>query len=161
MVIDAFELFKSPAGEFDYDIVTVGNIFVQSAVFAAGKLTERKACRELGGYKSDRETGRFGRESGGTGCSGVDLDYDDAPGLGIMRELHIRAADNADMFDDLVGLFLKLLLQILVDREHRSRTERVACVDTDRIDILDEADGDHIVVLVADDFELKLFPSED
>ena len=116
MVIDALEFFKSPAGEFYYNIVSVRNILIERTVFAAGKITQRQTCRELRGYQSDREAGRLGSESGGTGCSGVDLNDDDAPGLGVMSELDVCAADNADMFDDLVGLLLKLLLQILVDR---------------------------------------------
>ena len=37
-VFYAFEFFESPAGEFDHDIITIGNIFIQSAVFAAGNI---------------------------------------------------------------------------------------------------------------------------
>jgi hypothetical protein len=33
-------------------------------------------------------------------------------------------------------------------------------VDAHRIDVLDEADGDHLVLAVADDFELQLLPAE-
>ena len=34
-------------------------------------------------------------------------------------------------------------------------------MDADRIDVLDEAHGDHLVLRVADDFNLQLFPVED
>ena len=53
------------------------------------------------------------------------------------------------------------MYQILIDREHGSSAERVTGVNADRVDILDKAYGDHVVVLVADDFQLKLFPAKD
>ena len=37
-VLHSFEFFKSPPGKFDHHIVTVWNVLVQSAVFAAGNI---------------------------------------------------------------------------------------------------------------------------
>ena len=161
VVIDALEFFKCPAGEFNDYVVAVRNIFIESPVFAAGKLAKCETCGELGGYQSDRETGCLGCQSGGAGCPGIDLNDDHAAALGIVGELHVCAADDADVFDDLVGLLLELFLQIFIDREHGSSAEGITCMDADGIDVLDEADGDHIVVLVADNFKLELFPAED
>jgi len=39
--------------------------------------------------------------------------------------------------------------------------EIVARVDADRVDVLDEADGDHLVLRVAHDLDLELLPVED
>ena len=77
-----------------------------------------------------------------------------------MRELDICPADDADVLDDFVCLLLQSCLKIFRDREHRSSTEGIACVDTERVNIFNEADRDHVVVPVADYFELKLFPAE-
>ena len=38
LVLHAFELFKCPAGEFDDNIISVRNVFVQGTVFAAGNV---------------------------------------------------------------------------------------------------------------------------
>ena len=78
-----------------------------------------------------------------------------------MRELYIGASDDADVLDDLVGLLLQALLQILIDGQHRGGTEGIACVDADRVDILDKTDSDHIACAVAHDFEFELLPAKD
>ena len=78
-----------------------------------------------------------------------------------MRELHVRAADHADRLHDLERVALEALLQLLVNREERCRAVAVARVDAHRVDVLDEADGDHLVLGVADDLHLQLLPVED
>ena len=78
-----------------------------------------------------------------------------------MRELHVGAADDADVLDDPVGLLLELFLQIFADSQHRGGAEGVAGVDADRVYVFNEADRDHVVVLVADDLQLQLLPAED
>ena len=75
-----------------------------------------------------------------------------------MRPLHVAAADDADRLDDLERIALQLLLELLGDREERRRAEAVARVDADRVDVLDEADRDHLVLLVADNLDLELLP---
>ena len=82
------------------------------------------------------------------------------PGLGVMRELDIRAADDLDRLDDVVGVLLQPLLELRVDRQHRRGAEGIAGVHAHRIDVLDEADGDHLVLGVAHDLELQLLPAE-
>ncbi len=78
-----------------------------------------------------------------------------------MCELAVTAADYFDSLDDLIGILLKLSLNLFGDREHGSRTERVTCMNTDGIDILDKADSDLVVLGVSYDLELKLFPTGD
>ena len=151
LVLGALELLKGPAGELDDDIVAAGDILVEGAVLAAGDLVEREAGGEHGGDEGDREAGGLGGEGGGTGGAGVDLDDDDAVAHRVMGELDVRAADDADLLNDLVGLLLQALLQILADSEHRGGAEGVARVHAEGIDVLDEADGDHVVLRVAHD----------
>ena len=78
-----------------------------------------------------------------------------------MRELHVRAADDADLLDDLERVAPQTLLEVLGNREERRGAVAVARVDANRIDVLDEADRDHLVLGVADDFDLELLPVED
>ena len=160
MIIYALEFFKRPAGEFNDNVITVRNIFVQRAVFAAGKVLEGKTGRKLCGDKRDREARSLGGKSGRAGCSGIDLNNDDAAGFGIVRELHVGSADDADMLYDPVGLLLQLLLQVLINSEHRRCTEGITCVYAYGIDVLDKAYGDHVVVLVADNFEFQFLPAQ-
>ncbi len=78
-----------------------------------------------------------------------------------MSELDIGAADHADRFDDPIGVFLQSGLQFRVDCQHRRHAEGIACVNAHGIDVFDEADGDHLVLGVADHLQFQLFPSED
>jgi len=78
-----------------------------------------------------------------------------------VRPLHVAAANDANRFDNLERVAFQTFLKLLGDREERSCTEAVTRMDADRIDVLDEAHGDHLVLCVADDLDLKLFPVED
>ena len=78
-----------------------------------------------------------------------------------MGELDVGAADDADALDDVVGPLLEALLELVADGEHGCGAEGVAGVDADGVDVLDEADGDHLAGGVADDLELELLPSEE
>ena len=77
-----------------------------------------------------------------------------------MGELYVGTADHADVFDDLISLLLQTVHDFLRDGQHRCCTERVTGMNAHRINILDEAYGDHIIIFVAHDFKFKLFPSE-
>ena len=161
LVLYAPELLKGPAGELDDDIVSVRNIFIQCTVLAAGDIGQAQAGGQHGGYQGDRESCCLGSQGRGPGSTGVDLNNDDTVGLGIMGELYVGAADDLDLVYDPVGLLLQTVHDLLGDSQHGSGTEGVSCMNTHRVYILDEADGDHVAVLVADDFQLQLFPAHD
>ncbi len=161
LVLDALELLKGPAGELDHDIVAVRDILVQGPVLAAGDILQGQAGSQHGRDHGDGETGRLRGQGGGTGGAGVDLDDDDAVRYGIMGELHVGAADDLHAVHDLVGLLLQTLLDLFGDGQHGGRAEGIAGMDAHGIDILDEADGDHIAVCVTDDLQLQLLPAED
>ena len=77
-----------------------------------------------------------------------------------MGKLHVCTADHLHFFHNFIRLSLQLLLHILGNRQHRSGTEGVSCVNAQRVDIFDKAYGNHIVFGVADNFQLELFPAE-
>ena len=160
-VFDALELLESPTGELQHDVVTVGNVLVERAVFAARDLVERQTAGEHSGDEGDRETGRLGGKRRGARRARVDLNDDVAISLRIVRPLHVAATDDLNGLHDLVGLFLEALLHLFGNGQHRGRAEGIARVDAQRIDVLNEADRDHVVVRIAHDLELKLLPTED
>ncbi len=159
-VLNTLELLKCPAGELDHDIVAARNILVERAAFAAGDVLQGKARCEHSGHQSDREARSLRSECRGTRGSRVDLDDDDTVGNRIVRELNVRTADDLHTVNDLVCLLLQTLLYLRGDRQHRSRAERVTGVYAHRVDVLDEAHGDHIALAVADNLELQLLPTE-
>ncbi len=78
----------------------------------------------------------------------------------MVRELDIRATNNADGIDDSIGIFLQLLLQRLGDGQHGSDAEAVAGMHAHRIDVLDETDSDHVALPIPYHFKLQLFPAQ-
>ena len=76
-----------------------------------------------------------------------------------MGPLDIGAANDLDGLHDPIGLLLQPFLHVLRDGQHGSRAERVTGVDTQRVNIFNEADGDHIAVLIAHHFQFQLFPT--
>ena len=161
LVLSALELLESPSCELDYDIVAAGNVLIKCSVLSAGDLVQRQTACEHSGNERDRESGRLGSQRGRTGGPRVDLDYNDSAGNRVMRKLTVAAADYFDCLYDLVGILLELLLYVLTDGEHGGRAERIAGVNADGVDVLDEAYGDNVVVSVAYYLKLKLFPAAD
>ena len=161
LVLDAAELLERPARELEHHVVAGGRVLLERAVAPVGDLVHRHAARELRGDERDREAGRLRGERGGARRAGVDLDDHDAARLRVVRELDVGAADDADLLDDAERVAAQALLELLVDREERRGAVGVARVDADRVDVLDEADRDHLVLRVADDLDLELLPVED
>ena len=62
LVLDAFEFFKCPAGEFDDDEIAGGDIFVQCPEAGIREVRQCQAGRQLGRDQSDREAGRLGSQ---------------------------------------------------------------------------------------------------
>ena len=160
LVLGLLELFKRPARELDDHIVAVGDVVLECAVLAAGDVVQRKAGGQHRGNQRDGEAGGLGGQGRGARGARVDLDDDDAAGDGVARELHVGAADDLDGLHDGVGLALQLGLHLLGDGEHGRGAEGVARVHAQRVDVLDEADGDHVAVLVAHDLQLQLLPAQ-
>ena len=161
LVLDGAELLERPAGELEDDVVAVRRVLLEAAVAPVGNLVHRHARGELRRDERNREAGRLRGERRRARGAGVDLDDDDAARLRVVCELDVRAADDADGLDDLECVATEALFELLVDREEGSRAVAVASMDADGVDVLDEADGDHLVLRVAHDFDLELLPVED
>ena len=160
LIFGAFEFFKRPAGKFDNDVIAGRNVFIQRSALSAGDFVQRQPAGQHCRNKRNREAGRLACQRGGAGGAGINFDDNDAVGNRIVRKLHVRSADDADIFHDLIGLILQPALHRRRNGEHRRGAEGIAGVDAHRIDIFDEADGNHIALCVADNLQLKLFPAE-
>ena len=78
-----------------------------------------------------------------------------------MCKLHIGTADDLNLIHDLVSLLLKALLQILRDSQHGCGTEGITGVHAEGIDILNEANGNHVALGITDYLQFQLFPAKD
>ena len=160
-VLQTPKLLKGPAGELHDDIIAGGRVFFERSVAPVGDFIQRQPAGQKRRDVGDRKTGRLRSEGRGSRGARVDFDHHHASRLRIVRELDVRAADDLDGFDDVVGVFLQSLLQFRVDRQHGSGTVGVARVDPHGVDVFDEADGDHLILRVADDFQFEFFPTLD
>ena len=160
LILNTLEFFEGPAGKFDNHIISVGHIFIQGSVLAAGDILQGKAACQHGGNQCDGEPGSLGGQCGGTGGSGVDFNNNNTIGFRVVGELYIGAADDLNAFHDPVGLLLQTLLAVLGYGEHGSGAERITGMYAEGIDVFNEADGDHVVFTVSYNFQLQFFPAE-
>src|ERR1700722_15326410 len=109
----------------------------------------------------DRETGGFAGERGATRNSRVHFDHGHAAIFRIERELHVRAARfDTDFADDGGGGSAHALVFLVGQRLRRSDGDGVASVNAHWIEILDGTNDHEVVAVIAHDFELIFFPSE-
>src|SRR5664280_844047 len=124
-------------------------------------LVERVADSETRGDLRDWESRSLRGECRRSRYAWVHLDHDHAPGIRVGGELDIRTAGlHADLADDLDRGITHDLVFAIAQRLCRCNGNRVASVDAHRIEVLDRADDDHVVVHVAHQFEFVLFPTE-
>ncbi len=126
-----------------------------------GDLLERVADRQLGGDLGDREPGGLRGQRRGARDAGVHLDHHHLAGARFDRELDVRAAGlDPDGPDHTQGLVAQLLEEAIGERLGGSHRDAVPGVDAHRVDVLDRADDDHVVVAIAHHLELELAPAE-
>ena len=77
-----------------------------------------------------------------------------------MANCYVCTTDNLNRIYYLISLLLQLLLNILRNRQHRGGTEGIAGMDSDRIDIFNEAYRYHVALCIADNLQLQLFPAQ-
>ena len=161
--VRAGELLEGKPRELD-DHVVEGRL--EACGCRAGQivrdLVERVADRELRGDLGDRIAGRLRGERGGARDARVHLDHAELAASPLARELDVRAAavdpDGADDGDRRVA---ELLVGLVREGHLRRHGHRVARVDPHRIEVLDRADHDRVVMAVAHQLELELVPAEE
>ena len=125
------------------------------------ELVEGVADGELGGDLRDRKAGRLRGERRGARDARVHLDHHQAPVGRVDGELHVRPAGlDPDLAQDRDGRVAHQLQFLVGQRQGRGDGDRIAGVDAHRVDVLDRADDDAVVVAVADDLHLELLPAE-
>ena len=126
-----------------------------------GDFIERVADREFCGDLGDRKAGSLRGQRRGARHARVHLDDDEAAIRRVDRELHIRPAGiNANLAQHRDRGVAHQLVFLVGQGQGRRDRHRITGVHSHRIDILDRADDDAIVVMVTHDFELVLLPAE-
>ncbi len=77
-----------------------------------------------------------------------------------MCELHVGATNHLDRLNNIIGCLLQTVLQLLANGQHGSGAEGVPGVHAHGVDVFNKTDCDKVVVGIAHDFELKLFPAQ-
>ena len=125
------------------------------------QLIERVANSELRGDLRDREAGGLRGERRRAGHARIHLDDEQAAIFRIHGELHVGAARvHADLAQNRDGGIAHALVFLVGERQGRRHRDGIARMHAHRIEVLDGADNDAIVLVVADHFHLELFPTD-
>src|SRR5207248_11797565 len=112
-----------------------------------GDLVERVADSQLRRDLRDRIAGRLRGERGRAGDARVHLDHAQLAGVTLARELNVRpAALDADGADNGDRGVAQLLVRVVGQGHLRGDGDGVARVDAHRVDVLDRADDDDVVL---------------
>ena len=160
--VGAGELLEGEARELDDHVVESR---LEAGRGGAGEvvrdLVQRVADRELRGDLGDRIAGRLRRERRGARHARVHLDHAQLAGPALARELDVRAAGlDPDGAHDGERRVAQLLVGLVREGHLRRDRDRVAGVHAHRVEVLDRADDDRVVVPVSHDLELELVPAE-
>ena len=160
-ILGAFKFFKGPPGKLDNYIISGRLVFLQSSFFPVRDLVQGQSCGQKSGYIGDREACGLAGKGRRTGGSGIDFDDDNTAGLGIMGKLYVGAADNADGFNNGMGLLFQFILNILGNSQHRCSAERISGVDAHGVNILNETYRNLLTLCVTDNLYFQFFPADD
>ena len=158
----ADKLIKRPLGELDDNIVKSR---LKAGAGLAGDvvlyLVKGIAESDFRGDLRDGIAGRLGREGGGAGDAGVDLDDRVLKAVGVQRELAVAAADDVERGDDVQRGGAEHLVLLIRERERGGDDNAVAGVHADGVEVLHGADGDDVAGGVAHCLKLDLLPAVD
>ncbi len=126
-----------------------------------GDLVERVANRKLGGDLRNWKTGGLRGQRRGARHPRVHLDHDHAAVGRIDAELHVGAAGlDPDLAQHRQRGVAHDLVFLVGQRQRRRDRDGIAGMHAHRIEVLDRADDDAIVLLVAHHLHLELFPAQ-
>jgi len=125
------------------------------------QLVEGVTNGQLGGNLGDREAGGLGSQGGRTRNTRVHLDHDHAASVRADTELHVGAAGFHTNFTQHRQRGVAHDLVFLVGQGLRRRHgDRVTGVHAHRVEVLDGANDDAVVLLVADHLHLVFLPAD-
>ena len=125
------------------------------------QLVERVADGQLGRYLGNRKTRGLGRQRRRARHARVHLDHDHAAIDRVDRELHIRAASvHTNLAQHGQRCVAQNLVFLVGQGLGRGHGDRVAGVHAHRVKVLNRANDDAVVRLVAHHFHLELFPAQ-
>ncbi|MDT4797755.1 hypothetical protein FQZ97_303650 [compost metagenome] len=125
------------------------------------QFVEGIADSQLGGDLGDREAGGLGGQRRGTRHARVHLDHHHAAVVRIDAELHVGAAGfHADLTQHRQRGVAHDLVFLVSQGLRRGDGDRVAGVHAHRVEVLDGADDDAVVLLVADNLHLVFLPAD-
>ena len=156
------EFVEVPARHFDDHVVQrrleEGRSGFGDLVF---QFVQRITDGQFGGDLGDRVAGGFAGQRGGARHAGVDLHGDQFFGLRVLGKLYVAAAGKiAEGTHHGHGIVAHLLVGGVGQRHGRRYGDRVTGVDAHRIEIFDRADNDHVVEVVAQQFQLEFLPAQ-
>ena len=126
-----------------------------------GDLVHGVADGELRRDLGDGKAGGLRGKGRGARHARVHLDDDHAAVFGIDGELHVGAARlDADLAQNRQRGVAHDLVFLVGERQRGRDGDGIARVDAHRIDVLDGADDDAVIRLVADDLHLVFLPAE-
>src|SRR5690554_4682264 len=157
------ELLEGEARNLGNHVVDAG--LERGRGYAAGnfvlQLIKGVSDGQLGRDLGNRETGGLGSQRGGTGYPRVHLDHDHTAGVRIDAELYVGAAGfHTDLTQHRQGGVPHDLVFLVGQGLGRGNSDGVTGVHAHGVEVLDGADDDAVVVLVANDFHLILFPAD-
>ncbi len=158
--VGAGELVEREARQLDDDVVE-GRLERSDgrAGDRVGDLVQPPADGDLGRHAGDGVAGRLGGQRRRTAHPRVDLDDGVVRRIGRERELDVAAALHAERPDDVEGRCAQALVNGIRQRLDGGHDDRIAGVDTQRIDVLHGADRDARVRRVSHDLVLDLLPA--
>ena len=161
-VVRIDELVKRPARELDHAVVD-GRLEAGLGLAGdgVGDLVQAVADRDLGGHLGDRVAGRLGSQCGRTGYTGVYLDDRVFERLRIECELHVAAALDAQLGDDVERRGAQHLIFLVAQGLAGRNDDRVACVHADGVDVFHVTDRDRVALVVAHDLVFDFLPARD
>ena len=156
------QFVKGPFGELHHHIVQCR---LKAGAGLAGDvvldLGQGVAQGDLGGDLRDGIAGGLAGQGGGAGHTGVDLDDRVLKTVRVQRQLHIAAADDPQMLNDIQGGSAEHLIFLVAQGQRGSHHDAVAGVDPYRIHILHGTHGDDVAESVPHGLKFDLFPSGD
>ena len=153
------ELVEREAGDFGHHVV-------ERRLEAGGRigqhdLVEGETHGDLGRNARDRIAAGLRRQGRGARHAGVHLDQVVFERQGVECELHVAAAFDLQLADDLQRAVAQHLELLVGERLARRHDDRVARMDAHGVDVLHAADADGRVVVIAHHLELDLLVALD